>query len=158
MAESALSTANADALSGTTDTDTDLVYPTIGESTYYTKVYQLVQRLLQLTRAANKLRVYKDGALTFGIRAGEFMNAATLVEYAGATGQAVNDDTDNYIYLTIVSGVVTVNNSYGGSGAGFPDPSVTEHVPLAIITAASGAYDHDDIDDQRSLCMYQMLT
>ena len=93
MAESALSAATADALSGTTDSDSDLVYPTIGDSTYYTEFYRLVQRLLQITRGMNDLRVYKDGALTYGVRSGDFMDAptgASTATYAGSTGNALH--------------------------------------------------------------------
>ena len=158
MAESALSTAVADALSGTTDSDTDAVYPTIGESTYYTTMYRMMQRMLQSFGAANELRVYKDGALTFGVRAGKFTaeDGTTTHSYAGATGQSVTDDDTTYIWLTVVSGAATLNTDYGGSAA-FPDAGVTPHIPIATITAADGAYAYTDITDYRSRAMFRML-
>ena len=71
MSETDLTPAAADALSGTTDPGTDLVYPAIGESTYYTTMYRLVHRLLAVAGTpGNELRAYKDGDLTFGVRAG----------------------------------------------------------------------------------------
>ena len=66
----------------------------------------------------------------------------------------MTDDDTNYIFLTIVSGVTTlvINTT------GFPDPGVTSHLPLAIIITADGDYDHDDIEDQKTLAMYRLLT
>ena len=71
MAETDLTTAQADALSGTTDGDTDAKYPTIGESTYYTTMYRLIHRLLTIEKIVNEFRVCKDGDLTFAVRAGK---------------------------------------------------------------------------------------
>ena len=51
MAETDLTAAQADALSGTSDSDTDLTYPTIGESTYYT--YNLRDQLTQVSMTRN---------------------------------------------------------------------------------------------------------
>ena len=127
MAETDLTTEQADALSGTTDSETDLKYPTIGESTYYTTMYRLLHRLLTLAKpAGNSLRVYKDGALTFGVRPGRYMDGNTARDYTGATAQALTNDQTNYIYLT-ADGTLTVNTT------GFPNPSTTPHIPLATI-------------------------
>ena len=140
MAESALTTAAADALSGTTDSDLDITHNTIGESTYYTTDYQKEAVILRiLKQLPSQLRVYKDGDLTCGIRAGRFMDGATTRSYAGAAAQALTNNTTNYIYLTAAA-ALTIN------ATGFPS---SPHVPLATILTASGVYAHTDITDYR---------
>ena len=130
------------ALSGTSDAEQGVVFPSIYEAPYYTTFYKMLYRLLDVARRAGDLRVYKDGALTFGVRPGKFFHDDELVEYAGATGQSLTNDAVNYIYLT-AGGALSANVT------GFPVPSVTPHIRLATITASGGAYDHDDIGDQR---------
>jgi hypothetical protein len=148
--ESALGSSAADALSGTTDPNTGRIYNTIGDSTYYTEHYEhevIANRVLAL---ANELRVVKDGALTYGVFAGKYMNGTTEVNYAGSTGNALTDDQTNYIYLT-AAGTLTKNTT------GFPDEGTTPHVPLATILTASGVYDHTDITDCRGRAMWSVL-
>ena len=103
-----------------------------------------------MLKCTNALRVYKDGDLTFGVRAGTFANGDTMVDYAGATAQALTNNATNTVYLT-AAGALTVNTT------GFPDPSATPHVPLATIVTAAGTYDVDDITDFRSRAMFQVL-
>jgi len=126
--------ADLDALSGTADAEQDVLFIPIGESPYYNSFYKMLHRLLMVARRAGDLRVYKDGDLTFGVRAGRYLNGDTPVDYAGATGQGLTDNATNYIYLT-ADGTLTVNTT------GFPVPSVTPHIPLATIVTASGTYD-----------------
>jgi hypothetical protein len=134
--------ADLNALSGTTDADQGVAYPAIYESPYYTTFYKMLYRLLNVARRAGDLRVYKDGDLTFGVRAGAFMDGDTTREFAGATGQSLTDNAANAIYLT-PAGVLTV------ATGGFPTPSTTPHIRLAEITTAGGSYDFDDITDHR---------
>jgi hypothetical protein len=151
MAETDLTQSQADALSGTTDSDTDLSYPAIGESTYYTTVYRLVHRLLTMAKAAgNSLRVYKDGDLSFGVRAGRFMDGDTVRDYPGAAAQSLTNNQTNYIYLT-AEATLTVNTS------GFPDPSATPHIPLATIVTSSGNYNYTNIADCRPQALFGIL-
>ena len=146
MAESPLSTADADALSGATDSDTDAVYPTIGESTYYTTMYRMLQRIITVALCGNHFRVCKDGDLTFEVRAGYCVeeDGTTLHTYAGATGQALTDDATNYIWLQVDSGVLTLTKNTSA----FPDPSSTPHLPLATI--ATGTASADGVSGLRS--------
>ncbi len=130
------------ALSGTSDTEQDVAYPAIYEAPYYTTFYKMLYRLLDVARRAGDLRVYKDGALTFGVRAGKFFHNDQLVEFTGATGQTLTNNAVNYVYLN-ANGTLIANTT------GFPVPSMTPHIRLAMITASGGAYDHDDILDQR---------
>ena len=160
MAETELTTAQADALSGTTEPDTDAKYPAIGESTYYTTMYRLIDRLLTVAKAVNALRVYKDGDLTCGARAGKCRHGNNLYAYAGAAAQALTDDTTNYLYLVVSSGalVLTVNTT------GFPDPASTAHLPLATIATGtasaggeSGTYGAEDITDYRGRALFSLI-
>ncbi len=134
--------ADLNALSGTTDAAQGVAYPAIYESPYYTTFYKMLYRLLDVARRAGDLRVYKDGDLTFGVRAGTFMDGDTLREFAGATGQSLTDNATHAVYLT-PAGVLTVSTS------GFPAPSTTPHIRLAEITTAAGSYDFNDISDCR---------
>jgi len=151
MSETPLTNSEAAALSGTTDTDTDLVYPTNTAADYANSIFRAIHRLNTIAEAVNQLRVYKDGALTFGVRAGKYLNGDTPVNYAGADEQALTDDDTNYIYLT-AAGTLTVNIT------GFPTPSATPHVPLATILTASGAYALSDITDYRGRAIFQVCS
>lgn len=148
--ESALGSSAADALSGTTDTNTGAVYNTIGDSTYYTEAYEKEAIWNRIMYLANELRVVKDGALTYGVFAGKFFNGTTEVAYAGSTGNSLTDDATNYIYLT-AAGTLTVDTS------SFPDPATTPHIRLATIVTASGGYDHTDITDCRGHNIWRAL-
>jgi len=149
MTELYPSDATLNALSGTTDAAAGVLYVSTGESPYYTSFYKMLYRLLDVARRAGDLRVYKDGDLTFGVRAGMYLNADDAISYAGATAQALTDDATNYLYLT-ADGTLTKDTT------GFPVPSVTPHIPLATIATGtasaagvSGEYNHEDITDYR---------
>ena len=133
-------------LSGTTDEEQEVLYVTTAESPYYTSFYKLLYRLLDVARRAGDLRVYKDGDLTCGVRAGKVFNGDYEVDYAGSTGNSLTNNQTNYIYLTAsgATPTLTINT------AGFPIPSVTPHIPLATIVTSGGLYDHSDITDYRA--------
>ncbi len=150
MAETPLTAAQADALSGVADSDLDFTYLMIGESPYYTGAYRCWEKLVRIAKAVNALRVHKDGDLTFGARAGRYMNGRAEVAYAGAAAEGLTNNATNYIYLT-ASGALTVNTT------GFPDADATPHVPLASIVTAAGVYDHDDITDYRGRALFQVV-
>ena len=78
MTEQYPSDADLNALSGTDDSGQEVTYPTIYESPYYTTFYKMLYRLLDVARRAGDLRVYKDGDLTFGVRAGKYFDGDTL--------------------------------------------------------------------------------
>ena len=149
MAETYPSDTELNALSGTSDAEQAVAFPTIGDSPYYTSFYKMLYRLLDVARRSGDLRVYKDGDLTFGVRAGRYINGDAAVNYAGASEQALTNDATNYVYLT-AAGSLTKNTT------GFPVPSVTPHIPLATIAtgtasaaAVSGEYNHADMIDYR---------
>jgi hypothetical protein len=138
--ELALSTGAADALSGTTDPNTGAIYNTIAQASYYTAAYQKEVIWNRIMGLPNELRVVKDGALTYGVMSGRFNDGASSRAYAGSTGNALTDDALNYVYLT-GAGTLTCNTT------GFPTDE--NHVPLATILTASGAYAATDIADYR---------
>ena len=142
MTELYPSDTDLNALSGTTDSEQDVLYPSIYEAPYYTTFYKMLYRLLHVARRAGDLRVYKDGNLTFGARPGKFFHDDQLIVYAGATGQSLTDAATNYIYLT-ADGTLTVSTT------SFPVPSTAPHIRLATITPFGGSYDHDNIIDYR---------
>jgi hypothetical protein len=138
------------ALSGTADGEQEVPFPAIGESPYYTSFYKMLARLLDVARRGGDLRAYKDGDLTFGVRAGLFNDGDTVRSYAGAAGQVLTNDATNSIYL-LADGTLTVATD------GFPVPSVTPHIPLAVITVADGTYDFADLVDHRGRALFSVL-
>jgi len=84
-------------------------------------------------RRANDLRVYDEGGLDIGVKAGKFWLGTDLIEYAGCSGNTLADNKPNiYVYLDAEGDLVT--NEYGG----FPSMTTTPHVRLAIVTTADG--------------------
>jgi hypothetical protein len=145
------SDADLNALSGTADAQQEVPYIPIGQSPYYTSFYQMLYRLLDVARRSGDLRVYKDGELTFGVRAGRWMNGDSEIVCAPSAANALTNNAANYIYL-LADGTLTV------STAGFPTPNVTPHIRLAVITAAAGTYSHADIDDRRGASFISLLS
>jgi len=150
--ETPLMTAAAAALSGTTNGRTGTAYCTIGQAEYYTADYRKEAINNRILALANELRVVKDGDLTCGVWAGEFMDGRTVRTYAGSAENALTDDSTNYVYLT-AAGVLTINTT------GWP---AAAHVPLATIATGSassagvsGQYDHVDITDYRARALFR---
>jgi hypothetical protein len=149
MSEIQLTDAEANALHGTTDGETDFKYHCPGDASYFTEGQRQRHRLLTLAKAiSNSLRVYRDGALSFGVRPGFAGDGGATYAYEGSAGNALTDDATNYIYLTAsdlaAGNTVTVNTT------GFPLQSQTPHIPLAEIVTAAGGYGCDGITDLRS--------
>ena len=132
MTELYPSDAELNSLSGTSDPGQEVLYIPTGESPYYTSFYKMLYRLLDAARRAGDLRVYKDGDLTFGVRAGRLANGDNTIAYAGASAQALTNNATNYIYLAVsgATATLTVNTT------GFPNPSATPHIPLATIVTS----------------------
>lgn len=122
-----------------------ILVPDTTDDPHYTAVGKMWWRIDRQLRALG-LEVYKDGALTFAVRSGRFLDGVTVRNYAGATGQSLTDDATNYIYLTLAA-ALTKNTT------GFPS---TPHIPLATIVTASGAYDPDTaVTDYRGRSIFQ---
>jgi len=151
MAETSPTSSELTAFSATTDAATGVTYIEQYKGLdWYDKFIEFSWRIVKAFKAAGELRVYKDAALTVGIRAGQFMDGDIIVSYAGSTGNAITDDATNYVYLTR-AGVLTINVT------GFPVPSVTPHIPLAVVIAAATDIDLDNITDYRGRAIWSTL-
>lgn len=124
------------------DSETGVEFIATGQSPYYLQFRKLLSRLLLATKRANDLRVYDDGGLDIGVKAGSFWRCNELVEFTESQGNAMADDKEN-IYVYLDSAGELVCNEYDG----FPDMADEAHVRLAIVATSNG--DIDSIVDCR---------
>lgn len=115
------------------DSETGVEFIATGTAPYYLHFRKLLYRLLLATKRANDLRVYDEGGLDIGVKAGKFFNGTTLVSYAGSSSDTLADDKGN-IYLYLDSSGSLVIDEY----VGFPDMATERHVRLAVITTSGG--------------------
>lgn len=124
------------------ESETGVEYIATGQSPYYLQFRKLLYRLLLAAKRANDLRVYDEGGLDIGVKAGKFWLGTGLVSYNGSSGNTLADDKANiYIYLDSSGSLVT--NEYSS----FPDMSTMSHIRLATVTTSNG--DIDSITDSR---------
>lgn len=115
------------------DAETGVEYIPTGTAPYYLHFRKLLYRLLLGMRRANDLRVYDEGSLDVGVKAGKFWLGTGLVEYAGSSGNTLADDRANiYIYLDAQGALIT--DEYGG----FPNMAIAPHVRLAVVATSGG--------------------
>ncbi len=115
------------------DSETGIEYIPTGTSPYYLHFRRLLYRLLLATRRANDLRVYDEGGLDIGVKAGKFWLGTQLISYDGSSANTLADDKSSiYIYLDSDGNLVT--DEYDG----FPDMTNTPHIRLAEVTTAGG--------------------
>jgi hypothetical protein len=124
------------------DDETGVEYIPTGTAPYYLHFRKLLYRLLLAMRRANDLRVYDEGGLDIGVKAGKFWLGTQLVSYAGSSGNTLADDKANiYVYLNSAGSLVI--DEY----TNFPDMATTPHIRLATVTTSGG--DIDSITDCR---------
>lgn len=115
------------------DSETGVEYIATGTAPYYLEFRKLLYRLLLASQRANDLRVFDEGGLDIGVKAGKFWIGTELVSYGGSSANTLADDKSNiYIYLDSSGNLVT--NEYSG----FPDMATTAHVRLATVTTSGG--------------------
>jgi len=116
------------------DNESGVEYIPTGTSPYYLQFRKLLYRLLLATKRANDLRVYDEGGLDIGVKAGKFwLNATELVSYEGSSGNTLADDKANiYVYLDSAGNLVT--DEYDS----FPDMATASHIQLGIVTTSDG--------------------
>jgi len=125
------------------DGETGVEYIPTGTAPYYLQFRKLMYRLLLAAKAANDLRVYDEGGLDIGVKAGKFWRATQLVSYNGSSANTLADDKANiYVYLDSAGNLVT--NEY----TDFPDMLTAAHVRLAVVTTSGG--DITSITDSRT--------
>ncbi len=128
----------ADALDGTTHNATQVPYVAQGTDdtsspTLNQQENRNLQRLLDLLGpAVAGLVMAETTALDIGVFPVEYSLAGTAYAFNGATGQAVTDDDTSYVYLTS-AGLQIVTDATGWPA------DATSYIPLAEVTAASGA-------------------
>lgn len=125
------------------DGETGVEYIATGTAPYYLEFRKLLYRLLLATRRANDLRVYDEGGLDIGVKAGKFWLDTELMSYDGSSGNTLADDKQN-IYVYLNSSASLVINEYSS----FPDMATTPHIRLAIVSTSGG--DIDSITDCRT--------
>jgi hypothetical protein len=115
------------------DSETGVEYIATGTAPYYLHFRKLLHRLLLATRRSNDLRVYDEGGLEIGAKAGKFWLGTDLISYAGSAGNVLSDNKAGiYVYLNAQGSLVT--NEY----TGFPDMATTPHVRLGIVSTSGG--------------------
>ncbi len=117
----------------TSEGETGVEYIATGTAPYYLEFRKLLHRLLLATRRANDLRVFDEGGLEIGVKAGSFWIGGSLVSYAGTSGcELAGDKAAIYVYLNSSGTLVTDEYS------GFPDMMEEAHVRLAVVVTESG--------------------
>lgn len=122
---------DASLLALTEDQVTGVEYIPTGRSPYVLEFRKLVQRLLLVSERSNDLRVYQEGDLTFGVRSGRCFVNNSEVDYAGAVGVIVSNNTTVYVWLDSAGTLQT-------SAAGLPSDR-TGFVPLAEVGVGASA-------------------
>jgi hypothetical protein len=125
------------------DDETGVEYIPTGTAPYYLHFRRLMHRLLLACRRANDLRVFDEGGLNIGVKAGKFWRDTDLVSYAGSSGHTLADDRDSvFIYLDANGALIT------DECGGFPSMATEPHVRLAVVSTSGG--DIVSITDCRS--------
>ena len=107
---------------------------------YSKKMTRQEVKLLLMAGVSDAGRVFKDGDLTYGVRAISWYNNGVLVEKTEATAQVVPNNDTSYVYYTATGSLVD-------NITGFPTDA--PFIPLATILTAAGTYAYDDITDKR---------
>ncbi len=118
------------------DGETGVEYIATGTAPYYLEFRKLLYRLLLAARRANDLRVYDEGGLDIGVKAGKFWLDTELISYEGSSGNTLADDKAN-IYIYLDSSASLVIDEYDS----FPDMVTTPHVRLAVVSTSGGDID-----------------
>ena len=122
-----------DLLNIVSDSETGIEYIPTGTAPYYLQFRKLLYRLLLACKKANELRVFDEGGLDIGVKAGTFWYGTTLVNYAGSSGNTLADDKANiYLYLDSTGNLVIDEYS------AFPDMVATPHIRLAVVRTSAG--------------------
>ena len=131
-----ISEVDAIALDGSTDSPTGLYYIPEGTKrtdspTLLARLHRVTNRLASIAARVNQLRLVEEvAALKIGVYPGDYTLGGSHKHFDGATAQAVTDGATKVWYLNS-SNALTVAASY--------PVDITTYVPLATVTAASGA-------------------
>lgn len=124
------------------DLETGVEYIPTGTAPYYLHFRKLLYRLLLACTRGNDLRVFDEGGLQIGVKAGKYWIGDSLIAYPGSSGDMLADDKEGiYIYLDSTGNLIL--DEYDS----WPDMGSARHVRLAIVTTSGG--DISDIADAR---------
>jgi len=132
----------------TSESETGVEYIETGKAPYYLEFRRLLYRLLLGSRRANDFRVFDEGGLNIGVKAGKCFLGASFTEYGGSTGNTLGDDKP-HIYIYLNSSGALVIDEYSS----WPNELVP-HVRLAEVTTSGG--DITAIVDARSFNMFHV--
>lgn len=114
------------------EVETGVEYIPTGTVSYHLHFRKLLYRLLLAAKRSNDLRVFDEGGLNIGVKAGKFFNGTTLVSYAGSTGNVLAASKANiYVYLNSLGTLVI--DEY----TAFPVMADEKHVRLAVVTTST---------------------
>lgn len=149
-----------DLLNLLSDTETGVEYIPTGTAPYYLHFRKLLYRLLLSCRRGNDLRLFDEGGLEVGIKAGKYWIGDTLISYAGASGVELADNKES-IYVYLNSAGYLIVDEYSS----WPDMAGVRHVRLAVVSTSGGditfivdARDHHSISMPAGGASTQMAT
>jgi len=115
------------------DVDTGVEYIPTGTAPYYLHFRKLLYRFLLSAKRGNDLRVYDEGGLDIGVKAGKYWIGQSLITYGGSSSVALADDTASiYLYLDADGNLVSDEYSC------WPDMDAARHVRLAVVGTSGG--------------------
>ena len=118
-------------LSLSSDEATGVEYIPTGLSPYHLAFRKFVQRTLLASERANDLRVYQDGDLSVGVRAGRCLIGGNVREFAGTDGVTVDSSSDTWLWLD-------ASGTLHSSTTALPTDRTT-FVPLATVSTGGSA-------------------
>ncbi|MCK5270189.1 MAG: hypothetical protein KAJ46_05360 [Sedimentisphaerales bacterium] len=114
------------------EAETGVEYIETGKAPYYLEFRKLLYRLLLATKRANDLRVFDEGGLDVGVKAGKFWFGSTLREYTASSGNTLADNKANiYIYINSAGTLILTEYTAWPSAGTF-------HIRLAQVTTSGG--------------------
>ncbi|MEX0745368.1 MAG: hypothetical protein WD118_07170 [Phycisphaeraceae bacterium] len=134
---------DAELLALTEDVPTGVPYIPTGATPYHLLYRRMLHRLLRATERANDLRVYQDGDLSVGVRAGRCFVMDDVVVFNGAQQVELDASTTTWLWLDAQGQVQS-------SGEGLPSDRGTFISLARVITSASTI---DSITDLRGEAM-----
>jgi len=111
------------------DSVTGVEYIPTGRGPYFLEFRKLVQRALLSMGRANDLRVYQEGDLAVGVRAGRFFIRNAAVEFFGASGVSIASNATTSLWIDAVGTLQTSTTGLPADRTGF--------VPLAEVVAGT---------------------
>lgn len=127
------------------DSVTGVPYIPTGQSPYYLEFRKLLHRLLRACERANDLRVYQDGDLSIGIRAGKCVIDNTPIDFTGRSEIAITPNTTTWLWLDNTGEVQTSTSALSTDR--------TTCLPLAKVTADDSQI--ESIEDLRGQAFLQ---